>query len=103
MIIHTVCRRLNASEAAASHCVVGIDWIAPRTISETFAITGNARPSVAFVQSGMGIVTPNAVTWNGNRNMQYNSSTSHGALRKTCVATNAPFFTGGSNEIWALP
>ena len=42
MIIHNVCRRLNASEAAASHCVVGIDWIAPRTISDTFAMTGNA-------------------------------------------------------------
>src|SRR5205814_907529 len=62
MIIHNVCRRLNANDAAASHCVVGIDWTAPRTISDTFAITGNARPSVALVQSGMGIVTPNSVT-----------------------------------------
>ena len=49
---------------------VGIDCTAPRTISDTFAITGSARPSVALIQSGIGIVTPNTVTWNGNRNMQ---------------------------------
>src|SRR6476469_1069422 len=66
MIIHNVWRRLNASEPAASHCVVGIDWTAPRAISETFAITGSASPSVAFVQSGIGIVTPRTLTWNGS-------------------------------------
>ena len=52
MIIHSVWRRLNASEAADSHWAVGIDWIAPRTISDTFAMTGSASPSVAFDQSG---------------------------------------------------
>ena len=62
MIIHSVCRRLKASDAADSHCVVGIDWMAPRTTSDTFAITGSDRPSVALIQSGIGIVMPKTVT-----------------------------------------
>ena len=70
MIIHSVCRRLKASDAADSHCAVGIDCTAPRTISDTLAITGSDRPSVALIQSGIGIVTPKTVTWNGSRNMQ---------------------------------
>ena len=35
---------MKASDAADSHCAVGIDWMAPRTISDTFAITGSASP-----------------------------------------------------------
>ena len=42
MISKRICRRVNASECAASHCPDGIDAMAPRTISETLAMTGSA-------------------------------------------------------------
>ena len=70
MISHRVWRRVKASDAADSHCPLGIDCAAPRMISETLAITGSASPNVALIQSGIGIVTPKIVTWNGSRNMQ---------------------------------
>src|SRR5664280_2106535 len=70
MIIHIVWRRVNASEAADSHCGVGIDCTAPRRISDTFAITGSDKPKGALIQSGNGIVMPKTVTWKGSRNMQ---------------------------------
>src|SRR5215471_15918849 len=56
MIFHKVWRREKASERAASHWSVGIDWTAPRTISATLAMIGSASPSVALIQSGKGIV-----------------------------------------------
>src|SRR5262252_7439162 len=56
MIFHSVSRREKASERAASHCAVGIDCTAPRTISATLAMIGSARPNVALIQSGKGTV-----------------------------------------------
>ena len=103
MIFHSVCRRENASERAASHCAVGIDCTAPRTISATLAMIGSARPSVALIQSGNGIVTP--PTWNSNgiRNITKNSSTSHGALRKNWTTTHDAPRTGAASEMRAKP
>ena len=43
---------------------------------------GKARPSVALIQSGKGMVTLPRRNWNGNRYITKKSSTSHGALRK---------------------
>src|SRR6516164_11188366 len=80
MIFHSVSRREKASDRAASHCAVGIDWTLPRTISATLAMIGSASPSVAFIQSGNGMVVLPIVNWNGRRYITKNSSTSHGAL-----------------------
>ena len=85
IISHIVWRGVNDSDSAASHCVEGIERTAPRTTSATFAMTGSAKPMVAFCQSGKGMVVLKMVTWNGTRNMTKNKSTSHGALRKTWV------------------
>src|SRR5215831_15056873 len=82
MIFDRVSRRENASERAASHCAVGIDWTAPRTISATLAMIGSARPNVALIQSGKGTVVLPMLNWKGSRYITKNSSTSHGALRK---------------------
>src|SRR5277367_966072 len=83
IISHIVWRRVNDRDSAASHCVEGIERTAPRMTSATFAITGNANPTVAFCQSGTGMVVLKMVTWNGTRNITKNQSTSHGALRNT--------------------
>src|SRR5581483_2701352 len=103
MISHIVWRRVNDSDSAASHCVEGIERTAPRTTSATFAITGSAKPTVAFCQSGKGIVVLKIITWNGTRNMTKNSNTSHGALRKTCVTNQATAATGRNSESSARP
>src|SRR4029434_4748943 len=103
MIFHNVSRRENASERAASHCAVGIDWTAPRTISAMFAMIGNARPIVALIQSGNGIVTPPTWNSNGSRYMTKKSSTSHGALRKNWTTTHDVPRTGERSEIRANP
>src|SRR3546814_20761299 len=85
MISHSVWRREKASDSAASHWPLGSEMTAPRTTSETFAMTGSERPRVAFIQSGKGMVNPASVISKGSRNMQKNSRTSQGALRKTWV------------------
>src|SRR5262249_25544992 len=82
MIFHSVWRREKASERAASHCAVGIDCTAPRTISATLAMMGNASPSVALIEWGKGMVKPPSSNWNGSRYITKKSRTSHGALRK---------------------
>jgi len=89
MISHVIWLGVNASESAASHCVAGTDRTAPRTISETLAITGRAKPTTAFNQSGNGIVVaPNRI-WKGIKNIAKNRSTSHGAFRKNWVSAQA--------------
>src|SRR3546814_696834 len=103
MISHSVWRREKASDSAASHWPDGSETTAPRTISETLAMTGSARPRVAFIQSGKGIVTPATLNSKGSRNMQKNSSTSQGALRKNWVTSQEPARTGGSREICMSP
>ncbi len=89
MMRHTCCRRVKASDSAASHWPGEMDSMAPRTISATFAITGRARPTTAFCQPGNGIVRVPAWNWNGSRNVTKNSSTSQGALRKNSVTATA--------------
>src|ERR1700746_2491121 len=103
MIIEIVWRRVKASEAADSHWPDGIDWTAPRTISETLAITGSAKPKVALIQSGTGMVLPKIVNWNGSRYMQKKRSTSQGAWRKKWVTSQAARRIGAWSEIWARP
>src|SRR3546814_1954416 len=76
---------------------------APRTTSETFAMTGSERPRVAFIQSGKGMVNPASVISKGSRNMQKNSSTSQGALRKNWVTNQDPARSGGCSEICMSP
>ena len=53
MIRHIVCRRVKARLSEASHCAVGTDCTAPRTISEILAMIGSDRPKTAFIQSGI--------------------------------------------------
>ncbi|MNG41797.1 hypothetical protein D3C84_1312100 [compost metagenome] len=52
MIERKICPRVNASERAASHWVLGIEAMAPRKISATLALVGKARPMVTLTQSG---------------------------------------------------
>src|SRR3546814_19828843 len=72
MISHSVWRREKASDSAASHWPDGSETTAPRTISETLAMTGSARPRGAFIQSGKGIVTQATLNSKGRRHMQKN-------------------------------
>lgn len=58
--------RRKASDCAASHCALGIDWIAPRKISATTALVGSARPSTTLSQSGKGTVQATSRSSNGN-------------------------------------
>src|SRR5260370_29097463 len=58
--------RRKASDWAASHCAVGMDWMAPRKISATLALVGRARPSTTLTQSGNGKVQPTSFSSNGN-------------------------------------
>ncbi|MNT59867.1 hypothetical protein D3C72_1974100 [compost metagenome] len=58
--------RRNASDCAASHCALGMDWIAPRKISATMALAGSARPSTTLIQSGNGTVQCDRCSSNGN-------------------------------------
>src|SRR6185312_11162755 len=58
MIIHSVWRRVKARLSEDSHWPPGIERMAPRTISETFAITGRERPIVALIQAGMKSTRP---------------------------------------------
>src|SRR5438552_5867986 len=103
MIFHNVSRRENASDRAASHCAVGIDCTAPRTISAMFAMIGNASPMVALIQSGNVTVTPATWNSNGSRYMTKNSNTSHGALRKNWTTAHDVPRTGANSEIRAKP
>src|SRR5439155_22474625 len=98
MIFHNVSRREKASERAASHCAVGIDCTAPRTISAKLAMIGSARPSVALIQSGNGIVTVPTRNWNGSRYITKKSRTSHGALRKNCTTSHDVRLTERTGE-----
>jgi len=98
MIRHMVWRRVKASASAASHWVEGSDLTAPRTTSATLAMTGNAKPTVALIQSGKGIRRPNIVIWNGTRNITKNKRTSQGALRKICVSAQLTCRTGGQSD-----
>src|SRR6266702_497114 len=82
MISHIIWRRVNDSDSAASHCVDGTERTAPRTTSATFAMTGKAKPTVAWIQSGKGMVVLKMVIWKGTRNITKNNNTSQGALRK---------------------
>src|SRR5215470_14239610 len=103
MISHMVWRRVKESDSAASHCVDGMERTAPRTTSATFAITGNAKPTVALIQSGKGMVVLNRVTWKGTRNITKNSSTSQGALRKNCVMSQLTAARGRNSDSKARP
>src|SRR6266568_7132710 len=67
MISHIIWRRVNDSDSAASHCVDGTERTAPRTTSATFAMTGKAKPTVALIQSGKGMVVLKMVTWKGHQ------------------------------------
>src|SRR3546814_15987394 len=99
MISHSVWRREKASGSAASHLPLGSEMTAPRTTSETFAMTGSERSRVVFLQSGKGMVNPASVISKGSRNMQKNSSTSQGTLRKNWVTNKEPARRGGHSEI----
>src|SRR3546814_15242913 len=82
MISHSVWRREKARDSAASHWPDGSETTAPRTISETLAMTGSARPRVAFIQSGKGMVTPALLNSKGRRTRTKNRSNSQGAWGK---------------------
>ena len=65
-----VCQRDNASDSAASHWPDGIERTAPRTSSDTFAITGSESPMVDLSQPGSGMMMPPMRTSNGSSSMQ---------------------------------
>src|SRR3546814_8374779 len=73
MISHSVWRREKASDSAASHWPLGSEMTAPRTTSETFAMTGSERPRVAFIQSEKGMVNPASVISKGSRSEEHTS------------------------------
>ena len=98
-----VCRRFSPSALAPSHCPVGSDRMAPRTISDVLAMTGRAKPRIALAQSGNGMRRPKARISNGIRNMHRNRSTSHGELRKSCVTMRAHTRTIPNRDSWAMP
>src|SRR3546814_15900146 len=66
-------------------------------------MTGRERPMVALTQSGKGMVRPPISNPKGSRNMQKNSSTSQGALRKNCVTAQDEARKGGSSESCMMP
>ena len=63
-------RRAKASDSAASHWPNGIERTAPRTSSETFAITGSESPMVDLSQPGSGTMMSPMRTSNGSSSMQ---------------------------------
>src|SRR5215212_7128086 len=84
-----VCRLLKASPSADSHWPVGIELMAPRTISLMFPMTGREKAKVALIQSGIMTFSPDRLTSTGRRYMTVNRITSHGAFRKRWVTTFA--------------
>ena len=103
MIIHKVWRREKARLSDDSHCPVGIDSTAPRTISEILAMTGSEKPITAFIQSGTGTITKPKSSSKGNSSMMANKSTSQGELRKNWVTIHEPPRTGAKSEICIRP
>ena len=91
--------KLAFKAAEASHCAVGTDWTAPRTISEMFAMIGRQSPKTAFIQSGTGITRSPTTISKGKVSMTMNSRTSHGELRKTCVSAQQILRILGDGEI----
>ncbi len=55
--------------------------MAPRTISEMFAMIGNDSPKTALIQSGTRIDQPPMLISKGKASMTMNSNTSQGELR----------------------
>ena len=98
MIRHSVCVRVRPSNSAASHCAVGTEFTAPRTISAMFAITGSDSPNTAFIQSGTGITVVPITISNGSASMTMNSRTSHGVLRNIWVMHQDARRTAGERD-----
>ena len=103
MMRNSVCRRLKARLSEASHCAVGTEATAPRTISEMLAMIGRLSPNTAFIQSGIGMITPPISISKGKASSTMNRITSQGELRKSWVMNQATRRTAGFSDICASP